>query len=124
MKMDSIEKSLEPELVGLVRVLLTNGADVRAQDKDDSTPLHWTSGGGYMKLSRALLKGGEDEFYSNRWNQRDVERIYVDVAQELLEHGADAVANVQDISGLTPLQQAQRVGFIKVARLLSSHSAT
>ena len=86
-----------PGLVKLVQVLLTRGADVRARDQwqDNSTPLHWTAGGGYVKLARALLKYGGDR--ASRmlsdprndpkigWNNH-IERIHAAVAQALLEH--------------------------------------
>jgi len=122
--------------MGLVRVLLTHGADVRARDKDNSTPLHWTSGGGYVKLARTLLKRTSGDVYDIRvprsrlkdsrsgWNREDREPINVDVARVLLEHGADADVNVQDIFGLTPLQRARRARFSGITQLLLSHSST
>jgi ankyrin repeat protein len=124
----------------LVQGLLTHGADVRARDKDNSTPLHWTSGGGYVKLARTLLKRSENVFkspfdrrprsnlgdFGSDWNQRYKESwsIHVEVARVLLEHGADADVNVQDIFGLTPLQRARRAGFFDVTQLLLSHGST
>jgi ankyrin repeat protein len=123
-------------LVALVRVLLTNGADVRARDKDNSTPLHWVSGGGYVKLARTpfegMFDGSTDRLNLSDFepdsgfllNRGDVGRVYAEVARQLLNYGADADANVQDIFGLTPLQRAQRVGFPDVTQLLLSRTPT
>ena len=122
--------------LGLVRMLLSHGADVRARDKDNSTPLHWTSGGGYVKLARTLLKRGEYAFdprpHSNlsdsgrNWNReiKKLQPIHVEVARVLLENGADADVNVQDIFGLTPLQRARRARFFDIEQLLWSHGST
>jgi ankyrin repeat protein len=122
------------EHVRLVRVLLTHGADARVRDKDNSTPLHWTSGGGYVKLARTLLERGEDAFDRRSrpsvrdsisgWNRGDIERIHLDVARMLLEHGADADVNVQDVFGLIPLQRARRARFFDIAQLLLSRNST
>jgi ankyrin repeat protein len=114
------------ESLELIRVLLAHGADVRAGDKDNSTPLHWTSGGGYMKLARTLLKRGVDALnrlsFRGCWNLGDIERIHVEVARMLLS--ADADVNVQDIFGLTPLQRTRRARFFDISHLLLSHNAT
>jgi ankyrin len=121
-------------LVRLVQVLLTHGADVRARDNDNSTPLHWTSGGGYVKLPRALLKHADyrhplmlndlGNSPGSGENKEDIERIHVEVARALLEHGADADVNVQDIFGLTPLRRARRARFFNITQLLLNHNAT
>jgi ankyrin repeat protein len=130
------EDKLRPvssKLMRLVRVLLANDADVRARDKNNSTPLHWTSGGGYVKLARTLLKH-HDAFGrrsrpnlsvsgSDR-NQGNIERIHANVTRVLLEHGADADVNVQDIFGLTPLGRARRARFSDIIQLLLSNNPT
>ena len=127
---------LSSELVGLVRVLLVHGADARARDNVNSTPLHWASGSGYVEVVARLSALFErdslferdnlferdslfeygDRLFERDSNQGDAEHAYVKVAKELLKHGADA--NVQDLFGLTPLQQARREGFWDIERLL------
>ena len=113
---DSRRFNLSSELVGLVRVLLVHGADARARDNVNSTPLHWASGSGYVEVARLSALFERGRLFGRYSNQGDAEHAYVKVAKELLKHGADA--NVQDFFGLTPLQQARRAGFCDIERLL------
>lgn len=86
-----------------------------------------------MKLARTLLKH-HDAFGrrsrpnlsvsgSDR-NQGNIERIHANVTRVLLEHGADADVNVQDIFGLTPLGRARRARFSDIIQLLLSNNPT
>ncbi|KAH9204233.1 ankyrin repeat-containing domain protein, partial [Leptodontidium sp. 2 PMI_412] len=44
----------------VVRVLLEQGADVKAADLDGWTPLHGASSNGHVEVVRVLLKQGAD----------------------------------------------------------------
>jgi len=46
--------------VDIVRFLVELGADVTAQDKDGSTPLHQASNSGEVDLARFLVEHGAD----------------------------------------------------------------
>ena len=120
------ENSLE--VVELVRVLLTHGADVSVRDKDNSTPLHWTSEAGHVKLARTLLQLGEDALHrhsllsfkdsKSNWFLGNIERIHMKVARVLLEHGASVDA--EDAFGLAPHGRALGARFFDIEQLLLS----
>ena len=44
----------------MIRLLLDNGADVQAQEKNRSTPLHDTAWNGNVDVARLLLEKGAD----------------------------------------------------------------
>jgi hypothetical protein len=133
--MDSIDPTVQDEdgltqmhrasvsgIVGLPRFLVEHGADVKARDKDGSTPLHPRIGVG-KRGSRMLPCGAR-----RRRNSTGQERSTplhnasasgnVDLARFLVERGADATAKDKDSS--TPLH---RVSALDLACFLVEHGA-
>lgn len=55
-----LHEALEWERVEAVRVLIENGADVRACEKYGLTPQHFASGWGRVDLAHLLIDGGAD----------------------------------------------------------------
>ena len=86
--------------VGIAQLLLENGANIHAQNKNGWTPLH-----------QSLLAVTDD-----------VGTYYFDVIRFLLVYGADVDA--QDIDHSTPLHIAARWKSFKAARLLLDHGAS
>ena len=77
--------------IGVIRVLLDNGADADAQDNYQSTPLHMASAGGHVEAVRLLL---EREANATLTDDRDAEAIdlayqggHSKVARVFLEFG-------------------------------------
>ena len=111
--------------IDLARLLIEHGANVAAQDKDGTTPLHRASEEGHVDLARLLIEHGADVAAQDKYGTAPLhqasEEGHVDLARLLIEHGADAQA--QDKYGTTPLHRASFPGHVDVARLLIEHGA-
>ena len=86
--------------VDVEKVLIQNGADVNAVDKDKMTPLHWAAYYGHVDLAKVLIQNGADvnaidkdkctPFHNAaRWGD-------VDVAKVLIQNGADVNAIAEE----------------------------
>ena len=126
--------------VEVVRVLLKHGADASAQAKNNFTPLHWASKRGDVEVARVLLEHGADASaqdmngstplhvalqclcsttsnnHFSYWRTSSFE--YLEVAQVLLEHGADL--NIK----LTQLQRGRIAKIPGITQSLLSHLST
>jgi ankyrin repeat protein len=83
----------------MVQILLDYTADVNGQTYNNWTPMHYVSQG-----SQSLP------------TPHNIPRLLPDVVRLLLEHGADI--NAWTDGGLTPLQEAARMGRVEVVRVL------
>ena len=88
-----------------------------------STPLHWASSRGHVKVVRCLLEHGanvmaqcEDGSMPLHWASQ---KGRVTLIRVLLQHKADA--NSQDKNKSTPLHYASRVGYANSTRVLIEH---
>ena len=94
--------------VGIMQVLLDRGADPNARDKNNSTPLHYSSRpivGEYSSQARGATKGET-----------------VEGTRLLLKHGA--IIDAENKEGKTPLQLALEEGRDDMATCLKEHGAT
>ena len=113
--------------VDVARVLIENGADVTAQNKHRSSPLHLASIGGYVDLARFLVVQGADATAPDKIKQTPLHGAsvlgIVDLARLFVEHSADTTA--KDDYGCTPLHVALRPvgGSIDLVRFLVEHGA-
>jgi len=101
-----------------------HGADVAAQDKQASTPLHRLSSTGNVDFRSSLILADnvadhDTDYYSLHFEPSESD--YVDFTKFLLEHGADVAA--QDEHGSTPSHLASKKGHVELARFLVEHSA-
>ena len=133
-----IHRASENRHVVIARLLLKHGADVNALGKGEWTPLHTASRLGHLEIGKLLLEYGADvnakdyeyctPLYVATWQyvnaqasdgdtppNRTSEDEHVDIAQLLLDHGADPGARGK---GQTPLHRALVSGKLGVAQLL------
>jgi len=98
-----------------IRLLLSKGADINAQDEEEMTSLQHAVQEGKMEVVQLLVEAGAD-LNAGSWTPLcvAVEKDYTAIAEYLIDHGADI--NVP--SGWTPLQQAPLSSSIEMVGLL------
>jgi len=81
-----------PDHAGVIQLLLEHGADVNAQAKDGSTPLHEASRFGTAKTARLLLEHGASVEVKDAQGRTPIQVASTsrnaEVMELLLEHGA------------------------------------
>jgi ankyrin repeat protein len=115
--------------VEATHILIKHSANLTAQDKDGSTPLHVLSQSlnPNADLAWFLVKHGADATAQDKDGSTPLHqaslRGFVELARYLINHGADTTA--QDEDGLTPLHRLSRSFFrdVDLARLLVEHGA-
>lgn len=110
-----------------VRELLSDGADVNAQDMfGGNTGLHWAARQGWSEMARLLLDNGANPNARNDDNQTPLHWAAAEGRKQLLvtliAHGA--AVNAIDRAGWTPLQWAEAQGHEEIARILVAAGAT
>ena len=116
------------EGVRITELLLEHGADVNAQDMENTTPLHLASYCGSVEISRVLLNHGASPKAKRRQGRTPLHLVAegkhdkgVPITDLLLEHGADI--NAQDEGNTTPLHLASYCGNAEIARVLLGRGA-
>src|SRR6185295_16003173 len=84
-------------LLDHVRTLLDQGGEVNGRDDLGSTPLHWAVMSGHVDMVRLLLeRGAEVDAHDKRgYTPLTLIQNNADVAQVLIDHGADPNANLE-----------------------------
>lgn len=111
--------------VDAVRAALSQGADVKATERDGTTALHWASHQDRPDLVRLLLDAGADATTPNRYGVTPLAvacvGAHTPVVELLLNAGADP--NTASAEGETVLMTAARTGKRDVVALLLRHGA-
>ncbi|KAI1734559.1 hypothetical protein F4680DRAFT_338996 [Xylaria scruposa] len=106
--------------VGVVNILLFNGADVNTTDQDGWTPLSWAAANGWDEIVLGLLgRGAVVEAETNTYQtplSHAAENGHVISVEKLIDHGA--AVDTRSESGRTPLSYAAQNGHDAVVRLL------
>jgi ankyrin repeat protein len=125
--------SIRSDEVGVTRLLVEHGADINAQDKDKTTPLHLALYCGNLEIVRVLLGCGANSNAKNalgltplhmvsHGSVRFDDRCYLaSVAELLLKHGADI--NARDKDNATPLHLASYCDDLEIVRVLLDRGA-
>lgn len=108
-----------------VNHLISRGANIHAQTKDDKTALHFAAEFARSGIAAALLRAGSSELRQDGegWTPLNVacSKGHVETVEALLLARADV--QVKNRDGLTPLQIAVDKGFASIVQLLLSHGA-
>src|SRR6266702_4559271 len=116
--------------LSVTQLLLEQGIDVNASDKDHATPLHLASSHGMLEVAWLLLNHGANANAENIQGQtplhltsrgEDLSHRNPDVMRLLLELGVDV--NAQDKDQATPLHLACSHGNFETALVLLDHGA-
>ncbi len=103
-----------------VKLLISKGADVNAEDEEKKTPLHYAAETGKMEVVQLLVEASAD-VNAGSWPPLCIaaENNHIAVSEYLIAHGAD----VNPDNGWTPLQQAPYSNSIEMVKLLIAKGA-
>ena len=107
-------------LLGRVKDLVEQGADVNAKDKNGNTPLHRVSMYGDIDIVEYLVEQGTNVNAKDKNGNTPLHWASVGghtgVVKYLVEHGADVMAKSKD--GNTPLHEAKHYEYTGVKKYL------
>lgn len=109
----------------VLRLTLAHGADVRSANRYGGTALIPASEHGHVETVRILIAAGVPVNHVNKLGWTAMQEAILlnnggprqqDVVRQLLDAGADP--NIRDPQGRTALDNAERLGFTEIARLI------
>lgn len=112
----------------VLRLTLDNGADVASTNRFGGTALIPASEHGHVETVRILIAAGVPVNHVNNLGWTALQEAILlnnggpnqqEVVRQLLAAGADP--NIRDPQGRTALENADRLGFAEIARLIRSH---
>ncbi len=105
--------------------LISHGADTKATDDDDETPLHEAARSGSLKTAQLLIDHGANVNATDCLGMTPLLWALTSkdlaITRLLIDRGADM--NATDRYGIAPLYRAASSGDLMVAKLLISHGA-
>ena len=113
----------------ILRLTLAHGADVRSTNRFGGTALIPASEHGHVETVRILIAAGVPVNHVNKLGWTAMQEAVLlnnggprqqDVVRQLLDAGADP--NIRDPQGRTAVENAERLGFAEIARLIRSRS--
>jgi len=117
----AVERGDRPTALNLIH----QGADVRAQDGDGTTALHWAAHQDDAALARDLIRAGADVKVANDYGATPMSAAAEVGAAAVLEVLLKAGADVEspNAEGQTALMAAARTGHLDAARVLLKYGA-
>lgn len=112
----------------VLRLTLANGADVASTNRFGGTALIPASEHGHVETVRILIAAGVPVNHVNNLGWTAMQEAILlnsggpnqqEVVRQLLDAGANP--NIRDPQGRTALENADRLGFSEIARLIRSH---
>ncbi|MFF2314850.1 ankyrin repeat domain-containing protein [Arthrobacter sp. NPDC058097] len=109
----------------ILRLTVANGADVRSTNRFGGTALIPASEHGHVETVRILIAAGVPVNHVNKLGWTAMQEAILlnnggprqqDVVRQLLDAGADP--DIRDPQGRTALENAERLGFAEIARLI------
>ncbi|WP_258006565.1 ankyrin repeat domain-containing protein [Arthrobacter sp. AFG20] len=113
----------------ILRLTLAHGADVRSTNRFGGTALIPASEHGHVETVRILIAAGVPVNHVNKLGWTAMQEAILlnnggprqqEVVRQLLDAGADP--NIRDPQGRTAVENAERLGFAEIARLIGSRS--
>ncbi|XP_043483437.1 ankyrin-1-like [Leptopilina heterotoma] len=89
--------------VGLVKILLSAGADVNSQTKNSLTPLHFAACAGQPKIVKFLLENGADPSASTEFNQFYYDGTPLLLALQMYSNDFSSLRTIQKLSKITEM---------------------
>ncbi|KAL3831276.1 hypothetical protein ACJMK2_023049 [Sinanodonta woodiana] len=113
---DTAKNGLYKETLALIQ----SGFPINARDKDNGTPLYWSSCRGFLQISQLLIKAGCDINADVTWGSTPLhaaaDRGHEDCVLLLVQSGAEI--NRQNKRGDTPLHLASYRGHSNIVKTL------
>ena len=106
---DYVDWSLESDAAGVAQLLLDNGADIEARDKNQESPLHLAARWGRLDVAKTLLQKQEDTAPSEALTGSPI--------------WEKAEIHARDIHEDSPLHLAARWGYGDIVKLLVDEGA-
>ncbi|EAY17358.1 ankyrin repeat protein, putative [Trichomonas vaginalis G3] len=117
--------ALRSNRLEFVNLLISLGADIKAQNNYDQTPLVSAVESNNIKIIELLISHGAEINVANKWGiypiQKAIARQNKEIVELLISHGADI--NVKFRNGSYPIHDALCEKNIDIVKLLISHGA-
>ena len=124
-KDDALWYAAEKGYADIVKVLIANGADVKAKDENGITVLMWAAGNNHIETVKVLIANGADVNAKDNYGETVLmwaaSNIHIEIVKVLIANGADV--NAKDNYGGTVLMWAARYGANEVVQILIAHGA-
>ncbi|UCD27444.1 MAG: ankyrin repeat domain-containing protein [Planctomycetota bacterium] len=118
-----LHKAVHNGHIEIVKLLISQGADVNAGDAEGDTPLHYAVSNGYYEIARHLVLKGADVNAKNRSFSETPLHVttyfnYINIIKLLVSYGADV--NALNKNNAIPLHHAAEIGTLNIVKYLVS----
>ena len=108
-----------------IKILIENGSDINAKNKNIKTPLHLASELNHIEVIKLLIQNGADINSKSKYDFKPLhiasQNGYIEAIKLLIQNGADI--NSKNVEGITPLHLASKLNHIEAIKLLIQNGA-